>query len=109
MAHRLIWLIHYGKWPAKFVDHVNGDGLDNRLVNLRLASHAENNRNCRTYRSNTSGIKGVSFHRTWNKWQAHIQTDGKQRFLGSFKTKDEAAQAYREASKMYHGEFGRFE
>ncbi|MGH6866844.1 MAG: HNH endonuclease [Methyloceanibacter sp.] len=63
------WLIVNGDWPAEQIDHKNGDPLDNRLANLRLATHSENKRNSGPYRNNTSGYKGTSPKR--RKWRAH--------------------------------------
>lgn len=87
------------------VDHINGDGLDNRRENLRTCSHAENCRN-RGYNSNSkSGIKGVIWDKSRNKWTAGVKVDGKRYNLGRFSSKDEAVEVYRKALKHYHGEF----
>ena len=91
------------------VDHINGDTLDNRKCNLRICSSAENGQNCKVYTSNTSGYKGVSYHTRDNKYQASIQINKVQKFLGYFTTPEDAYAAYCEASKKYHGEFGRVE
>ena len=91
----------------KEVDHINGNGLDNRLSNLRLVNRAENQRNSKRRKDNTSGFKGVSHHGKSGRWQARIRVDGKQKSLGLFSTKEEAYKAYCEASKKYHGNFGR--
>lgn len=106
-AHRLIWLHVYGHLPDQWVDHVNGDKDDNRLSNLREATPAQNNANKRAGKDNTSGVKGVSFCRTRNKWAASICSNGHRRNLGRFKTKEEARIVYREAAKKYHREFAR--
>lgn len=91
---------------GRHVDHVNGDTLDNRRENLRVASHTENTRNSSVPRNNTSGFKGVS-KATWvtGRWRATIRIDGKQAFLGVFDTPEEAAIAYDEAAKNHYGEF----
>jgi len=89
------------------VDHVNGNGLDNRRLNIRTASRAENNRNAKRRIDNTSGHKGVSFHRRLGKWQAYINYEGKRRSLGYFNVENEAADAYRAASLILHREFRR--
>ena len=91
----------------KEVDHINGDGLDNRLANLRIVSREQNQRNSKRRSDNTSGFKGVSLHGKSGKWQARIRIDGKQKSLGIFRTKEEAHKAYCDASKKYHGEYGR--
>jgi hypothetical protein len=91
------------------VDHISGDGLDNRRSNLRLASRAENQRNRGAQRNNTSGYKGVHFHRQRQKWQAEIGIDGQDIYLGLFLTPEEAHAAYCEAAKRYYGKFARVE
>jgi hypothetical protein len=91
------------------VDHVNGDGLDNRRSNLRLATIHENNRNCRIRKDNKSGKKGVSWHKRSNKWVAKIKYGGKPIYLGSYETIDDAYVAYCKALERLHGEFGRAE
>ena len=87
------------------VDHVNGDPLDNRVRNLRMASQAENMRNRTKTRANTSGYKGVTFHGQTRKWKAYIKKNYKQHYLGLFPTPQEAAIAYNHAAKLLHGEF----
>ena len=59
------------------VDHINGDPLDNRKDNLRICTHAENMRNVRMHRDNSSGYKGVSFHPQTGKWRSRIMVNGK--------------------------------
>jgi len=89
------------------VDHIDGDGLNNRRANLRLATRAENNRNRKIGSDNSSGLKGVSFHKHAKKWQAQIRIEGKQVHLGYFREPAEAHKAYSEASLKHHGDFGR--
>jgi hypothetical protein len=87
------------------VDHINHDGLDNRRVNLRLATHAENMRN-RVKRINCSSeYKGVCWYKPNKKWQAEIRIDGKQKRLGRFESEIEAAKAYDIAAIGAYGEF----
>jgi phage-related protein len=93
--------------PGEFVDHRNCDGLDNRRSNLRIATRAENARNCRVWLKNRSGVKGVSWDAQCARWQAHIRVNGHGIKLGKFRTIELAAEAYRAASQRYHGEFGR--
>lgn len=90
-----------------FVDHINGNGLDNRRSNLRLATHGENSQNCRRPRRNTSGVKGISWHNATGKWQARIGCSGKSIYLGCFDRLDDAAVAYAQASALHHGLFGK--
>lgn len=86
-------------------DHHNGNGLDNRRDNLRPATHAENMRNRALQRNNTSGFKGVNWHSRSRKWKAQIRTNGSKRHVGMFGTPEEAARAYDEAAREFHGEF----
>jgi hypothetical protein len=90
------------------VDHVNGDGLDNRRSNLRLATRSENQHNRRVQNNNTSGFKGVSWHKRDLKWYARIGLDGRRKLLGFFDTPEAAYAAYVEASTRLHGDFARF-
>lgn len=89
------------------IDHISGNTLDNRRINLRRCSHAENQRNQRRRRDNRTGFKGVSYHKASGKYQAQITVSGKQLALGLYKTPEEAHAAYCEASAKYHREFGR--
>lgn len=108
--HREIMSAELATAPAGTeVDHINGNKLDNRRANLRLATHAENARNRGAPRSNTSGFKGVSWNRRDNRWQAHIRTDGKLRSLGYFNSAGEAHAAYCEAADALHGAFANTE
>lgn len=89
------------------VDHVNGDGLDNRRCNLRVCTHAENLRNRRMHANNTSGYKGVCWDKQRGKWRAVIRLNGKLKFIGLFGTAADAGAAYNEAAKKHHGVFAR--
>lgn len=106
-AHRLAWLLSHGKWPRREIDHANVIKSDNRLANLREATHAQNSRNSLVRKNNRSGFKGVDFSR--NQWRASIMIDGTARHLGRFPTAEEAHLAYREAARRWHGQFARTE
>lgn len=101
--HRLI----LAPKPGQVVDHVNGDKLDNRRVNLRICSIAQNSKNQALRVTNTSGFKGVHPAGTRGKWQARIRCDGKQHYLGLFDDPRVAAHAYNRAAVELHGEFAR--
>ena len=89
------------------IDHVNRNKLDNRRCNLRAATSSQNSCNSKRHCDNTSGIKGVCWHKSGQKWAARIMVEGKHIHLGLFNTKEAAAFAYQEAAKKYHGEFAR--
>jgi hypothetical protein len=89
------------------IDHRDGEGLNCRRYNLREATCSQNGRNLKTSANNTSGIKGVSWHKPSSKWTAHIMLGGKQKYLGLFGDITDAAVAYANASRELHGEFGR--
>lgn len=109
MAHRLAWLYVYGNWPSKWIDHINGDRADNRVVNLRDVDKQENQANSRKYRSNSSGKKGVCWHKQHKKFRAYIAPNRRQKHLGLFDTAEEAHAAYVEAAKQLFGKFARSE
>lgn len=89
------------------VDHVNGDGLDNRRANLRPATVGENALNRSRRSDNTSGYKGVSRNGDNGRWRAYINRDGRRLSLGSFGSAEEAARAYDTAALELHGAFAR--
>jgi hypothetical protein len=89
------------------IDHINGNTLDNRKCNLRICTHQQNMKNQKRRKNNTSGYKGVSFDKRDKVYRAHISLNMKRIYLGSFKSPEDAYAAYCEASKKYHGEFGR--
>lgn len=98
--HRLI----IGAKPGQQVDHINGNGLDNRRENLRLATAAENARNAPARSGGSSRFKGVGWHK--HAWRVRIRVGYKHITVGYFKNEIEAAFAYDMASLKHHGEFG---
>lgn len=101
--HRQIMEFPFGKE----VDHKDGDGLNNRRSNLRLANNSENSRNRGAQSNSKTGIKGVSWKAKSKKWQAQIKLNGKVYYLGVFTNIEDAAQSYAKAAKEMHGEFAR--
>lgn len=106
-AHRIAWVLHYGKWPEDQIDHINGNGLDNRICNLREATNSQNGKNTGKPKSNTSGVVGVCFEKFTNKWKAFIKVDYKQINLGRYVNFEDAVSARKDAEKLYFGEWAR--
>ena len=89
------------------VDHISGNTMDNRMVNLRPATRLQNGKNLTKHRAGKAKYKGVSWGKSNSKWQAQIYSDGVKRHLGYFRCQTVAALAYIKASTEMHGEFGR--
>lgn len=107
-VHRIIYEMFKGSIPAKIqIDHKDGDGTNNRIENLRLATNSENGKNRKIHRNNTSGLKGVFWYKNRSKWRSTIQVDGKRVHLGYFSTKEEAHNAYCIAARELHKDFHR--
>ncbi len=104
-VHRIIYKMVTGEDPVALVDHINGDKSDNRWVNLRDASHTQNNHNRRVGRNNTTGYKGVSKLKD-GRYKVSIRVGNNKRLhLGYFLDLNEAAKAYANAAQKHHGEF----
>jgi hypothetical protein len=92
--------------PNDFVDHRSGNTLDNQKFNLRVCTNAENGRNrVRPNKNNTSGFKGVYWHKGAKKWMAQIKVAWKSKYLGLFDSEESAARAHNAAAIKFHGEF----
>lgn len=100
LAHRLIWKMVHNVEPEQ-IDHINGVRTDNRLVNLRSVTQAENAKNFRKSRRNTSGVTGVNYRKDRGVWRAFIHVGGKIVHLGTFPTIEKAAEARRLANIKY--------
>jgi hypothetical protein len=98
----------YDRWPDE-LDHINGDKGDNRIVNLREVTRAENNKNKSRYKQNSSGFTGVGWHKVTKKWAAKIRVDGRDYHLGVFASIEAAKEARAAAEKHYgfHENHGR--
>ena len=108
LTHRIIFFMHRGYLP-EFLDHIDGNPLNNEIENLRPVSRSENNYNQKTRTDNTSGIKGVSFSKAYKKWRAYIQVDKKYKHLGYYDSIDKATKVIKKVRKQLHGEFARHE
>lgn len=101
-THRLAWIYVYGSIPDDLeIDHINGNGLDNRISNLRCVNKSVNCKNLRIPSHNTSGISGVSMHKKTGKWRARIRNKGKYISLGLFVEKSDAAITIKNAREKY--------
>lgn len=107
-VHCLIWLMH-GNPPVKMLDHINGDRSDNRIENLRAADSARNQYNSKLNVRNTSGIKGVSWSKSYKKWSGKIWFQRRIYCAGYFDDKQECADAVARLRAELHGEFARHE
>ena len=105
-AHRLIWFMQTSEWPEDEIDHINGDGTDNRWANLRKATRAQNMKNHSGNAGGTqTGYRGVSFSKNGERFVAKITVDQQQLHLGVFDTAEEAYAAYEQASLKHFGEW----
>lgn len=89
------------------IDHINGNPLDNRRANLRIATRSQNCGNTGKPCTNTSGYKGAFYHKYQKRWCSSITVEGKTISLGYFPDRKRAAQAYNLASVQYRGAFTR--
>lgn len=101
LIHRVV--VSAGK--NEIVDHVNGNTLDNRKENLRIVTRNQNMQNCKTYKSSSTGFKGVSWHSSAKKYIARIQVNKSRMIIGYYDDINDAILARKEASKKYHGEY----
>ena len=98
-SHRIVWAILKREDPLEFfLDHINGDRLDNRIENLRKATKKQN-------ACNQKAAKGYYFSKRNKKWRAAIRLNGKSKHLGLFDTEQQAREAYLRAKEKLHGEF----
>jgi hypothetical protein len=97
MAHRLAWLYIYGEFPEKLIDHINRNPDDNRICNLRNATHSENQQNTKVRKDNFCNAKGISYSLVENKWRARISKNKKTFDLGRFDSIELAINARKQA------------
>lgn len=104
-SHRLAWMYITGAEPSLEIDHKNQVKNDNRFCNLREATRSQNQANISTYRTSTTGFKGVTWHKEGRKFQSAIKVGGKCIYLGLFAKAEEAHEAYKSASQKFFGDF----
>lgn len=101
--HQIVWELFYGSIPKGFqIDHIDGNGLNNTIENLRLVTASENRKNSRKRRGNKSGFTGVIWYKATQKWMAYINDNCKRIHLGFFIAKEEAIAARKIAEQKYH-------
>lgn len=101
LAHRLVWLYIHGSLPIRVIDHKDQNKQNNALENLREVTLQINSQNLPQYKSNTSGVVGVKWHKRDSKWEAQITVNKKRIYLGSFKTKTMAILIRKKAEVSY--------
>jgi hypothetical protein len=105
--HRIVWFLHYGKMP-KYIDHIDGNRLNNKIENLRECNLTQNSCNSLKRKDNTSGYKGVNWFKPQNKWRARISMYGKEYHFGYFDSIEKAVHAVTIGRKKIHQEFARY-
>lgn len=106
IEHRIIFLMHHG-YLTEMIDHINCIKTDNRIENLRASDRCTNQQNTGAMATGC-GLKGARYDKSRDLWMSSIRVYKKRIFLGRFKTKEEAHEAYKAAALKYHGEFARF-
>jgi hypothetical protein len=102
LSHQLVFLYVSGEFPTKEIDHINRVRNDNRLSNLRFCNRSENSQNTKIRSNNTSGVKGVSWSRSHQKWHAYIKVNDIRTNCGYFESLDEASAARAQYAKLLH-------
>jgi hypothetical protein len=105
LVHRLIMGLEKG--DKKMVDHIDGNGLNNKRNNLRIATHSENGANKSSIPNTSSKYKGVYWEKRKNKWQSQITFNNRTKSLGRYNSEKDAALAYNKAALKQFGEFAK--
>jgi hypothetical protein len=106
-THRLIFLFHYNFLP-KTIDHIDGNKLNNKIENLREATLSQNQQNTKKHKDNTSGVKGITWHKFNKRWQVQMTVNGKNKYFGAYKDIDYAKFVIDAMRNKYHKEFANF-
>ena len=104
-VHRVAWAMMEGKWPTKEIDHIDRNPANNSWDNLRQVTRSQQNQNKGTRASSVSGVTGVRYRANEKRWTARLHLQGKDKWLGSFKTKEAAIDARIKAEQLYYKEF----
>jgi hypothetical protein len=104
LAHRLIFMWHHGYFPET-IDHIDRDNSNNRIENLRAATYGQNNANRKMQKNNACGLKGVWFRKDRGKWISRVGHGKARKHVGSFRTKEDAHEAYKKAAVIAYGKF----
>ena len=101
LAHRVIWLHHYGEWPDGYIDHLNGVKTDNRISNLRSVTKSQNTLNSKLRSDNSSGVIGVHYRSECDLYVACIGINKQKICLGYYRSLEDAAAARKAAETRY--------
>jgi hypothetical protein len=106
-AHQLIFLIHHGYIP-EYIDHIDGDKLNNRIENLRSATKSENALNKKVRSDSFSGIKNVHWYEPLKKWVVNLSVNKKRKHIGYFADLELAELVAIEAREKFHNKFSSY-
>ena len=104
LEHRIIFALHKGYMP-EFVDHIDGNTINNHIENLREATKTQNHYNRNLQKNNTSGIKGVCWHKPSKKWSVNLIVNGEKKYFGTYFDKEVARFVVEAMRCKYHGNF----
>ena len=106
MAHRVVFMFHHGYMPEE-VDHIDCNRQNNSIENLRAVTKSQNCWNRKIPTSNTTGIKGVCWHKAAKQWYVQLQVAKKMKYFGIYKDLELAELVAKEARNLYHGAYAR--
>jgi len=104
LLHRIVFLMHHGYLPD-MVDHIDGNRTNNKIENLREATHAQNAWNSKPRADSNIGIKNITYNKKFNQYTVRIQVNQERKYIGAFKDLELAALVAMEARNKYHGKF----